>query len=115
MNDLDKIKDLLGSPDETNRELGIVLAISQGMSIEELADKCYNKGWFIEKDIYHLKSYNDFKLNEYDIVGLGSEANLYYKNEIIHKIDSYDGTNGFIKMITLFLQDNYPELIKNKL
>ena len=44
--EIDKIIELLRSPDNNNRQLGVVLALSQDMDIEVLVDGILNKCWF---------------------------------------------------------------------
>lgn len=117
MNDLDKIKDLLGSEDPINRELGIVLALSQGMSLDKLVDKCYNEKWFMydTNSPYNSTSLKDYMLNGYKIYGYHGYAELIIHNDnyknltYILKRASY--IDCFKQMIKSFLKDNYPELL----
>lgn len=114
MNDLDKIKDLLGSEDPINRELGIVIALSQGMSLDELVDKCYNEKWFMhEKTEYVSERLFDYSLGNYKIYGYSNYADLrivgYTHDSNILKHSSF--IDCFKKLIELLLFDYYPELL----
>ena len=112
MNDLDKIKDLLGSEDPINRELGVVLALSQGMSLDNLVDKCYNKKWFyIEDNGYVQAGLLDFELGNYKLLGYSDHSDL--RNELLETIilKSEPYVICFKKLIVLLLEDNYPELL----
>lgn len=67
--EINNIIELLRSPDNNNRQLGIVLALSQDMDIEELVDGMLNKCWF----------WDDWKNGvyyEYDSPGGSPDYNL---------------------------------------
>lgn len=110
MNDLDKIKDLLGSEDPINRELGIVLALSQGMSLDELVDKCYNDKWLLSRWRPSF-DYFDTKLGNYELTENSWNNYDIYDIRNWTRLEQGSKTEGFRRLVIIFLQDNYPELL----
>lgn len=113
--ELNNIKQLLGSSESVNRELGIVLALTQGMSLNELVDKCFcllTKGWFCScnENNYGEICYNDYALGNYLMKGYSLRADLYkYETDLILH-DTHEKV--FRSMIENYLKDSYPELLK---
>jgi len=105
------IKQLLSSKNDNMRQLGVVLAIGQGMLLSELVDKCIDDEWFYNS---YASSYSDYHRfyrinNRYLIIyNFDYEVNRY--NVYCNKTNTYH-TLTIIKPIE-FIKKQLTDLFK---
>lgn len=112
--ELDNIKQLLLSADVNNRELGIILALNNGISVDELVDKIVDEHWFYDSyDNYDRRRFEintlpDYKIKNYTIRCYREMlSELHFTLPIPHLIKESDNIKELVKeMILRFM---YPE------
>jgi len=113
-----KLKQFLGSECDEIRALGIIMAISQGYTPSQLAQKCMNEGWyynhsynynvigFVNKTVfitYSLGDYNIYKSHKSLI--FRKDINILDHWRISKKTMKYHRRKMFALMIERFLDD----------
>jgi hypothetical protein len=109
--EVNNIVELLRSSDNNNRQLGIVLALSQDMDIEVLVNGVLNKKWCYNS--YYAIGFPNYTIGNFEAVMYSNHSDLIHSVEEEYNMPErhLSKPEAIYQLIHHFIKSEYPHLL----